>query len=31
MSSVEKIFGRESQGAWPQGELIGGKSPVLNN
>jgi hypothetical protein len=23
-----KIFGRESQGAWRQDELIGGKPPV---
>jgi hypothetical protein len=28
--SVEKIFGRESQGAWHQDELIGGKQPVVN-
>jgi hypothetical protein len=30
--SVEKkISGRESQGAWRQDELIGGKPPVVNN
>jgi hypothetical protein len=29
-SSVKKkVSGRESQGAWRQDELIGGKSPVL--
>jgi hypothetical protein len=28
--SVEKkVAGRESQGAWNQDELIGGKSPVV--
>jgi hypothetical protein len=27
--SVEKISGRESQGAWRQDELIGGKQPVV--
>jgi hypothetical protein len=27
--SVEKISGRESQGAWGQDELIGGKPPVV--
>jgi hypothetical protein len=27
--SVEKKSGRESQGAWRQDELIGGKSPVI--
>jgi hypothetical protein len=27
--SVEKISGRESQGAWRQDELIRGKPPVL--
>jgi hypothetical protein len=25
----EKITGREAQGAWSQGELIGGKPPVV--
>jgi hypothetical protein len=25
----KKIFGRESQGAWRQDELIGGKPPVF--
>jgi hypothetical protein len=28
--SVEKISGREFQGAWSQDELIGGKPPVVN-
>jgi hypothetical protein len=28
-SSVEKISGRGSQGAWRQDELIGGKPPVV--
>jgi hypothetical protein len=28
-SSVEKIAGRESQGAWHQDELMGGKPPVV--
>jgi hypothetical protein len=27
--SVEKISGRESQGAWRQYEMIGGKPPVV--
>jgi hypothetical protein len=27
--SVKKITGRESQGAWRQDELIGGKPPVV--
>jgi hypothetical protein len=27
--SVEKNIGREAQGTWHQGELIGGKLPVL--
>jgi hypothetical protein len=27
--SVEKNTGRESQGAWSQDELIGGKPPVV--
>jgi hypothetical protein len=27
--SVQKIIGRESQGAWRQDELIGGKLPVV--
>jgi hypothetical protein len=27
--SVEKISGRESQEAWRQGELIGGKPPLV--
>jgi hypothetical protein len=27
--SVEKISGLESQGAWRQDELIGGKPPVI--
>jgi hypothetical protein len=27
--SVEKNTGRESQGAWRQDELIGGKPPVV--
>jgi hypothetical protein len=27
--SVEKISGRESQGAWCQDELMGGKPPVV--
>jgi hypothetical protein len=27
--SVEKIADRESQGAWRQDELIGGKPPVV--
>jgi hypothetical protein len=27
--SVEKISGRESQGAWRQDELIGSKPPVV--
>jgi hypothetical protein len=27
--SVEKISGRESQGAWREDELMGGKSPVV--
>jgi hypothetical protein len=29
MGSVEKISGRESQRAWTQYELIGGKPPLL--
>jgi hypothetical protein len=31
--SIDKknIFGRESQGAWRQDELIGGKEPVVNS
>jgi hypothetical protein len=28
-SSVERISGRGSQGAWRQDELIGGKPPVV--
>jgi hypothetical protein len=28
-SSVEKISDRESQGAWRQDEVIGGKPPVV--
>jgi hypothetical protein len=28
-SSVEKISGRDPQGAWSQDELIGGKPPVV--
>jgi hypothetical protein len=27
--SVEKISGHESLGAWRQGEMIGGKPPVV--
>jgi hypothetical protein len=27
--SEEKIYGHESQGAWRQDELIGGKPPVV--
>jgi hypothetical protein len=27
----KKIFGRESQGAWRQDELTGGKPPVVNS
>jgi hypothetical protein len=27
--SVEKVSGRDSQGAWRQDELIGGKPPVI--
>jgi hypothetical protein len=27
--SVEQISGRESQGAWRQDELMGGKPPVV--
>jgi hypothetical protein len=27
--SVEKISGRESEGAWRQDELIGGNPPLL--
>jgi hypothetical protein len=27
--SVEKISGRDPQGAWRQDELIGGKQPVV--
>jgi hypothetical protein len=27
--SVEKIFGRDSEGAWRQDELISGKPPVV--
>jgi hypothetical protein len=29
--SVEKICGREPQGAWPQDELIGDKAPVVKH
>jgi hypothetical protein len=29
--SVEKISGRDPQGAWRQNELIGGEPPVVNN
>jgi hypothetical protein len=27
--SVKNIYGRDTQGAWRQGELIGGKPPVV--
>jgi hypothetical protein len=27
--SVEKIFGRESQGPWQRDDLMGGKPPVV--
>jgi hypothetical protein len=29
MVQLKKISGRESQGAWSQDELIGGKPPVV--
>jgi hypothetical protein len=29
MVQLKKVSGRESQGAWRQDELIGGKSPVV--